>query len=100
MAATRAITEGNTHLVLVGYPLRNEGGEEDKVLRHLLASIKILFVNDDVDGECEKLESVCKESKCQKWKIGVQGANQALKVESPETGTKKIIIQDNRSCEC
>lgn len=72
------------------YPLRNEAGARDELLRDLPAQMKVLSVSGDYDGEREEVEGVCKEFKCQSWKIAVQGANQALKAESSETGTQEI----------
>ena len=76
--------------MLVGYPLRTEGRARDELLNGLPAQVKILFVSGDCDGDGEEVESVCKELKCQSWKIAVQGANEALKVETSDTGTQEI----------
>ena len=90
IAAARAVTEETTHLVLVGYPLQAEGGARDDLLRDLPASINVLFVSGSLDGGCEELKSVCKELKCQTWKIVIQEANNALKFDSSETGTQEV----------
>lgn len=37
IAAARAVTEETTHLVLIGYPLRTEGGARDEMLKELPA---------------------------------------------------------------
>ena len=90
LAAARAVTEETTHLVLIGYPLQNEVGARDELFSELPAQLKILFVSADYDGAREEIESVCQNLKCQSWKIAVEGSDQALKVETSETGTQEI----------